>query len=170
MSSSCDPMDCSLPGSPAVGFSRREYWGRLPFPSPGDLLDLGIKPRSPTLQAISCIAGRLFTDWARREARTLQQLPAKFQEEILCSAVLSHSVVSDSATPWTVVSQTPLSMRFSTQEYWSGLPCPPPADLPNPGFNPHLLHCRGILYQLGYQWRNFSIIIIFIVLEVFLKR
>ena len=63
----------------------------------------------------------------------LQQLPAKFQEEILCSAVLSHSVVSDSETPWTVVSQTPLSMRFSMQEYWSGLPRPPPADLPNPG-------------------------------------
>ena len=63
----------------------------------------------------------------------LQQLPAKFQEEILCSAVLSHSVVSDSETPWTVVSQTPLSMRFSTQEYWSGLPFSTPGDLPDPG-------------------------------------
>ena len=34
-------------------------------------------------------------------------------------------------TPWTVVSQGPLSMGFFRQEYWSGLPCPPPGDLPN---------------------------------------
>ena len=35
----------------SIGFSRQEYWSRLPFPSPGDLPDPGIKPRSPTLQA-----------------------------------------------------------------------------------------------------------------------
>ena len=38
-----------------------------------------------------------------------------------------------SVTPWTVVRQAPLSMGFSRQEYWSGLPCPPPGDLPDPG-------------------------------------
>ena len=36
-------------------------------------------------------------------------------------------------TLWTVALQAPLSMGFSRQEYWSGLPCPPPGDLPNPG-------------------------------------
>ena len=36
-------------------------------------------------------------------------------------------------TPWTVAHLAPLSMGFSRQEYWSGLPCPPPGDLPNPG-------------------------------------
>ena len=46
------------------------------------------------------------------------------------------SVVSDSATLWTVAYQAPLSMEFSRQEYWSGLPCPPPEDLPNPGIKP----------------------------------
>ena len=40
------------------------------------------------------------------------------------------------ATPWTVARQAPLSMGFSRQEYWSGLPCPPPQDLPNPGIKP----------------------------------
>ena len=35
------------------------------------------------------------------------------------------------ATPWTKTCQAPLSMGFSRQEYWSGLPCPPPGDLPN---------------------------------------
>ena len=39
-------------------------------------------------------------------------------------------------TPWTVARQAPLSMRFSRQEYWSGLPCPPPGDIPNPGIEP----------------------------------
>ena len=46
-------------------------------------------------------------------------------------AVLSRSVVSDSATPWTVSCQAPLSMEFSRQEYWSGLPLPTPGDLPD---------------------------------------
>ena len=47
--------------------------------------------------------------------------------------MLSHSVMSDSATPWTVVHQAPLSVGFSRRDYWSGLPCPRPGGLPNPG-------------------------------------
>ena len=39
-------------------------------------------------------------------------------------------------TPWTVAHQPPLSMGFSRQEYWSGLPCPPPGDFPKPGMEP----------------------------------
>ena len=50
-------------------------------------------------------------------------------------------------TPWTIASQTPLSMGFSRQEYLSGLPFPSPGDLPNLGSNPCLLHCRWILYH-----------------------
>ena len=46
------------------------------------------------------------------------------------SESVSHSVVPDSATPWTVAHQAPLSMEFSRQEYWSGLPFPSPGDLP----------------------------------------
>ena len=40
------------------------------------------------------------------------------------------------ATPWTVAYQAPQSMKFSRQEYWSGLPFPSPEDLPNPGIEP----------------------------------
>ena len=40
------------------------------------------------------------------------------------------------ATPWTVACQAPLSMGFSRQEYWSGLPFPSPGDLPDPGIEP----------------------------------
>ena len=52
------------------------------------------------------------------------------------SESISCSVVSDSATPrtvWTVACQASLSMEFSRQEYWSGLPFLSPGDLPNPG-------------------------------------
>ena len=38
--------------------------------------------------------------------------------------------------PWTITHQASLSMEFSRQEYWSGLPCPPPGDLPDPGIEP----------------------------------
>ena len=48
--------------------------------------------------------------------------------------MLSHfSHVQLFATLWTIACQAPLSMGFFWQEYWSGLPCPPPEDLPNPG-------------------------------------
>ena len=40
------------------------------------------------------------------------------------------------ATPWTVAYHAPLSMGFSRQEYWSGLPLPSPGDLPDPGIEP----------------------------------
>ena len=46
------------------------------------------------------------------------------------------SVMSDSATPWTVTYQAPPTMGFSGQEYWSGLPFPFPGDLPHPGIKP----------------------------------
>ena len=39
-------------------------------------------------------------------------------------------------TLWTVARQAPLSMGFSRQEYWSGVPCPPPGDLPDLGIEP----------------------------------
>jgi len=54
-----------------------------------------------------------------------------------CLAMLSHfNCVRFFVTLWTVACQAPLSMGFSRQEYWSGLPCPPPGDLPDPGIEP----------------------------------
>ena len=54
--------------------------------------------------------------------------------------VLSHfSHVWVFATPWTAACQPPLSMGFSRQENWSGLPCPPPGDLLDPGIKPEFL-------------------------------
>ena len=65
-----------------------------------------------------------------------------------CCLLYSHEAVSNSsATPWTVACHAPLSMGFPSQEYRSGLPFPPPGDLPNPGINLCLLHCRQLLHH-----------------------
>ena len=63
----------------------------------------------------------------------------------------NHSHVQICATLWTAACQAHLSMRFSRQECWSGLPCPSPGDLPDPGIKPTSLippalagrHCLG---------------------------
>ena len=60
---------------------------------------------------------------------------AKFSLQQTWNAYVA-STVSNSATPWTVDQQTPLPMRFSRQEYQSGLPLPPPGDHLDPGIKP----------------------------------
>ena len=54
----CNPMDCSLPGSSFMGFSRQEYWSGFPYSLPQDLPDAGIKLTSPVSPAS---AGKFFT-------------------------------------------------------------------------------------------------------------
>ena len=56
----------------------------------------------------------------------------------ICSCMHAQSLsrIQLSATPWIVVCLAPLSMEFSRQEYWSGLPFPSPEDLPDPGIKP----------------------------------
>ena len=66
----------------------------------------------------------------------------------------SFSCVQLFATPWTVAHQAPLSMGFSRQEYWSGLPFPPPEDLPDLGIkpvSPALLHQQVASLPLSHQ-------------------
>ena len=68
--------------------------------------------------------------------------------------------MSDSATPWTVACQAPMSMAFSGKEYWSGLPFPSPGDHPDPGIEPtspalaggfFTTELRGKLLEQGRQ-------------------
>jgi len=59
--------------------------------------------------------------------------------DFMCCVLSCFSRVQLFATLWTRACQAPLSMGFSRQEYWSGLPCPPPGDLPNPGIEPKSL-------------------------------
>ena len=55
---------------------------------------------------------------------------------VVCVCVCVCVCVTLFATPWTVTCQAPLSMGFSRQEYWSGLPFPSPGDLPKTGIEP----------------------------------
>ena len=60
-------------------------------------------------------------------------------------------------TLWTVALQAPLSMGFSRQEYWNGLPCPPPGDLPNTGVKPTSLtspELAGRFFTTGDTWEQ----------------
>ena len=50
------------------------------------------------------------------------------------------------ASPWSVARQTPLSVGFPRQEYWSGLLCPPPGDLPKPGIEPKPPALAGLFF------------------------
>ena len=82
----------------------------------------------------------------------------------------SRSVVSISVIPCTVASQALLSMEFSQQAYWSGLPFPSPGDLPNSG----ILHCKQILEQLTLQGSLASLLlfklrVLFVCLLSYLK-
>ena len=63
----------------------------------------------------------------------------------------SFSRVRLFATLCTVAHQAPLSMGFSRQEYWRGLPFPSPGDLPDQGWNPGVLHCRQTLEPLHWK-------------------
>ena len=73
----------------------------------------------------------------------------------VCVCVFSSSVMSDSfVTPWTIAHQAPLSMGFSRLESWSGLPFPPPGDLPNPMMKPTL---SLALRYLGSPFIGYSI-------------
>ena len=63
----------------------------------------------------------------------------------------SLSCVQLFGTPWTIAYQAPLSMGFSRQECWSGLPFPSAGYLPTQELNPGLPHCRQTLYRLSHQ-------------------
>ena len=84
--------------------------------------------------------------WVKKNAAW----PLHFTTHLYMLSCFSR-VVQLFAIPWTVAHQDPLSMEFSRQEYWSGLPCPSPGDLPTQGLNTGLLHCRQILYHLSYR-------------------
>ena len=110
----CDTMDRILPGSSVhrILQARILKWVAMPFS-----------------RVSSCIAGGFFTGWATREAQL-----GKMEGTQLYACMLSlFNHVLLFATIWTVTLQASLSMEFSRQEYWSGLPCPSPGDLPDPG-------------------------------------
>ena len=100
----CSPMKHSPQAPLFMGFSRQQCWSGLPFPSPGDLPNPEIEPGSPTLQADSLLS--------ELSGKLLLLLLSRFSHVRLC------------ATSYTEAHQAPLSLGFSRQENWSGLPFP----------------------------------------------
>ena len=72
MSGSCNSMDCGLQAPLSMGFPRQEYWSGLPFPSPGDLSDPGIKHTSLASPVSPTLAGRFFTSKQRSMLKASQ--------------------------------------------------------------------------------------------------
>ena len=107
-----------------------------------------IKGQTPSQRASSLTAHfqdsqefRAVLGWVCCEERLVSVSPSGWvtkEKRLLVKgfASISRSVVSDAGTPWTVAHQAPLSMGFSRQEYYSGLPFPSPGDLPDPGLEP----------------------------------
>ena len=78
-------------------------------------------------------------------------------------AVHAFYIASDSANLWTIAHQAPLPMGFSRQEYWNGLPCPSPGDLPDPGIEPMSLMSlalAGGLFTPSVSWDALTVILI----------
>ena len=80
----------------------------------------------------------------------LQQQPIQCVFRVGGGGLVTKSCLT-LATPWTIACQAPLSMGFSCQESWSGLPFPSPGDRPNPGIEPGSPALQEILYQLSHE-------------------
>ena len=104
-------MDCSPPDSSVHGILQARILEWVAIPSSRG----PSQPRDRT--CMSCFAGGFFTTEPQGKPQMLCMM-------CIISSVQSLSCVGLFATPWTVACQAPLSMGFSRQEYWSGLPCP----------------------------------------------
>ena len=74
-----------------------------------------------------------------------------------CCHLVAKSVSNSFAVPWTVACQAPLSIEFSRQEYWNGLPCPSPGNLLEPGIEPASLMSpalTGRFFTTGAIWEG----------------
>ena len=114
------------------------WWENVWWPGPVLCLDKDVR--------IMCVQMYLMSEmsqsWSLRPRRVINKIhaqdPAYFLWWSICALLWSQSLqcVWLFATPWTVARQASLSMGFSRQEYWSGLPCPPPGDLLGAGIKP----------------------------------
>ena len=69
-------------------------------------------------------------------------------------------------TPWNVALLAPLSMGFPRQEYWSGLPCPPPGDLPYPGIEPVFLKSPALASGAAWEAPNKHLAVLCLVAQL----
>ena len=132
--------------SPCSGFSYFGAWALEHWLSSGtqaQLLHGMWDLPGPGIELVSlALQGRFLKHWTTREAlpffqtRCIYIYPASIYHTLNIGRGLVTKSCSTLATPWTVACQVPLSMGFSRQEYWSGVPFTSPWDLPDPGIEP----------------------------------
>ena len=136
----CDPITGQAPLS--MGFSRQEYWSGLPFPSPGDLPDPGIKPTSPA-NLLPC--RQILYCWATREN------PVYFVS-YFHDVLPAHEHITYSRSWATREAQEQEWVAYCFSSGSSQLRNRPNSGIvPTQESNWSLLHCRQIVYQLNYQ-------------------
>ena len=128
----------------SLGFSRQEYWGGLPFPSLAALPDPGIEAGLPHGRQIVChLSHQIVPVVLKVKVKVTQSGP-------------THCNPMDCSPPG------PLSLEFSRQEYWSGVPFPSPGDFPDPGIASALLADSEGFASLSLQsdpyWQNFKLV------------
>ena len=154
-------MDCNPPGSvvPGILQARTLEWVAISFS----------RRSSQTGDAtqVSCTAGRFFYHLSHHRSPSVVVcmiiiLHILYWDILdLCACLLSRfSHIWLFETLWTVACQASLSMGFSRPAYWSGLPCPPPGELPNPGIKPSVslcpLHWAGGFFTTRASWEAHS--------------
>ena len=132
--------------NPFIRTSLVVQWLRLCAPNAGDAGSIpgqGTRSHKPQLRASQAQPNKIFKE-KKNKTSFIQQLEKARRATgfwLLCQStqlVRAKPLQSCPALcdPLIVACQAPLSVEFSRQEYWSGLPCPPPGDLPDPGIKP----------------------------------
>ena len=148
---SIDPWyDSSFPNQENVWKNRMRARGGTQIPPSA--------PSEPSEIFVTTIAGGKSLQQCYQRGPSPKRLQTNWPEKVssLSTSMLSHfSRVQLCATLWAVAHQAPLSMVFSREAYWSGLPCLLPGDLPNPGIKPMTLTSRvlaGGFFTTNTTW------------------
>ena len=96
----CDSWTVAHQAPPSMGFSRQEYWSGLPFPSPGDLPDPGIEPRSPKLQADALTSAPPGKPMSNVDS-TIKNIDITFQTNVCLVKAMVFPVVMYRCESWT---------------------------------------------------------------------
>ena len=84
------PWTAAYQAPPSVGFSRKEYWSGLPFPSPGDLPDPGIEPGSPAFQ-VDALTSEPWGTWIKKSSLSEKTTAMKYTCTHVCLYVYTHT-------------------------------------------------------------------------------
>ena len=139
----CEPLDCNPLDSSVHGILQARYWRGLLCQPPEHHPDLD-------QGCVSWIAGRFFTIEPLGKP-LVKPYDLEIPVQVICVLLRHFSCVWFCVTLWTAAHQTPLSMGFFRQKYWSGLSFPSPGNLPDPGIESESLTSTCLGMQALYH-------------------